>query len=84
MDNFFCLSRVSTFTSLVDKSEADCRFEVRKDGEAKIYLFKLFRLALNFNTLTGEISNTKIIIVYLKDFFFRSRIIRNIDYEITT
>ena len=37
MDNFFGLSRVSTFTSMIDEFEANCRCEVRKDGEAKVF-----------------------------------------------
>ena len=44
MDNFFCLSRVSTFISMNDDSEPNCRCEVRKDGGAKV--FRLEALSL--------------------------------------
>ena len=46
-----------------------------------IYL-KIFRFDILFNSLACEIFNIEIIIIYIKNFFLRNKIVRNINCEI--
>ena len=48
-----------------------------------IYLI-IFKSNTFLNTLINKVSNIKIIIIYIKNLFLYSRIIRNIDYEVIT
>ena len=48
-----------------------------------IYL-KIFKFDILLNLFACEIFNIKIIIIYIKNLFFRNKIVRNINCEITT
>ena len=48
-----------------------------------IYLI-IFKFFFFFNAFARKVFNIEIIMIYIKDFFFRNKIVKNIDYEITT
>ena len=48
-----------------------------------IYLI-ILKLNIFLNTLISEVSSIRVIIIYIKNLFLYSRIVRNIDYEATT
>ena len=48
-----------------------------------IYLI-IFEFDIFFNTFTRKMLNIEIIIIYIKNFFLYNKIIKNINYEITT
>ena len=44
----------------------------------------IFKFNIFFNALARKVFNIKIIIIYIKNFFFHNKIVKNINYEITT
>ena len=48
-----------------------------------IYLI-IFKFSIFLNAFTSKMLNIKIIIIYAKNYFFRNKIIKNINYEIIT
>ena len=48
-----------------------------------IYLIT-FKFNIFFNAFIKKVFNIEIIIIYTKNFFFRNKIVKNINYEITT
>ena len=48
-----------------------------------VYLI-IFEFDIFFNALMRKVLNIKIIIIYIKDFFLYNKIIKNINYKITT
>ena len=48
-----------------------------------IYLI-IFKFNIFFNALMRKMFNIKIIIIYIKNFFFYNKIVKNINYEIIT
>ena len=44
----------------------------------------IFTFNILFNTLTKKVLSIKIIIIYIKNFFFRNKIVKNINCEIIT
>ena len=48
-----------------------------------IYLI-IFKSNIFFNAFASKMFNIEIIMIYVKDFFFRNKIVKNINCEITT
>ena len=44
----------------------------------------IFEFNIFFNALARKVFSIKIIIIYIKNFFFRNKIVKNINCEITT